>query len=230
MKMNDVRPHESGAEGRLGSATPDHEEARPAFAKGWDEPADLTKPPAPVPEPADVEVPAELRAEIEAHMARYPDIRSATLPALFAAQRLHGWCSPQALEQVAAVMGVTPAYLESITTFYDMYRNEPVGSRYVYVCTGVACSLRRARIVYKAIAEAGAELDDVEIREFECLGACDMAPMASIDGRYVGPLGTEDAEQIVDAIRAGREVLPGRGLEGMPEAAAGRWSGGDPIP
>ena len=92
--------------------------AVPRFAHGsrvpgWDEASDLAKDPAGVPDPALVAVPAALRAEIEAAMARYPDPRSATLPALAAAQRVHGWCSPEAIEQVACVMRLTPAYLES---------------------------------------------------------------------------------------------------------------------
>src|SRR5215211_1964145 len=87
---------------------------------GWDAAVDLSLDPAGVPDPADVEVPDGLRSEIEGHMAKYPDRHSAALPALTAAQRLHGWCSPEALAQVAAVMGVTPAYLSSIATFYDM--------------------------------------------------------------------------------------------------------------
>ena len=66
--------------------------------------------------------------EIEAHMALYPDRRSAALPALAAAQRVHGWCSPEAIEQVACVMRVTPAYLDAVATFYDMLETEPVGA------------------------------------------------------------------------------------------------------
>ena len=62
---------------------------------GWDDAVDPAKDPARVPDPGDDEVPAELRAEIEAHMAKYPDRRSAAIPALAAAQRLHGWCSPR---------------------------------------------------------------------------------------------------------------------------------------
>ena len=72
---------------------------------------------------------------------------------------------------------------------------------------------RNAKRVYDAIAEAGADLPDTEIREFECLGACDMAPMASVDGRFVGPLDPSDAPEIIASIRDGRTVLPGRGLE-----------------
>jgi NADH-quinone oxidoreductase subunit E len=181
---------------------------------GWDEGVDLEADPATIPDPASVEVPDQLRSEIDRLMRLYPDRHSATLPALGAAQRVHGWCSPEAIYQVAATMQVTPAYLSSVATFYDMMRTKPVGSRYVYVCTSVSCHLRQAVEVYEAIKEAAdlVGLEGVEVREFECLGACDMAPMASVDGRYVGPLTREDASELVLQIKEGREVLPGRGL------------------
>jgi NADH-quinone oxidoreductase subunit E len=181
---------------------------------GWDEAVDLEAPPATIPDPAEVDVPEALRREIERLMSLYPDRHSATLPALGAAQRVHGWCSPEALRQVAAVMQVTPAYLSSVATFYDMLRTEPSGSRYVYVCTSVACHLRDAKRIYDAVAEqAEAQgLEDVEVREFECLGACDMAPMASVDGRYVGPLTADDATELIRQVKSGETVLPGRGL------------------
>ncbi len=171
--------------------------------------------PAVVPDPAEVSVPSEFRAEIERLMALYPDHRSAVIPALHAAQAVHGWCSPEALRQVAAVMQVTPAYLSSVASFYDQLNEEPVGRHHVYVCTGVACHTVSAKRVYDAIAEESAEsgLEDTEVREFECLGACDMAPIASVDGRYVGPLDPSDAPEIVASIREGRKPLPGRGLE-----------------
>ena len=78
----------------------------------------------------------------------------------------------------------------------------------------MACHLRDAKAVYDAVyEEAGVQgLEDLEIREFECLGACDMAPMASVNGRYVGPLSDDDASEIVSALKEGREALPGRGL------------------
>jgi NADH:ubiquinone oxidoreductase subunit E len=181
---------------------------------GWDEAVDLEADPATIPDPAEVEVPDELRAEIERLMALYPDRHSATLPSLGAAQAVHGWCSPVAIKQVAAVMQVTPAYLSSVATFYDMLLTEQPATGYVYVCTSVACHVRNARKVYEALAdEASAQgLDDLDLREFECLGACDMAPMASVDGRYVGPLSREDAPELVLQIKEGRDVLPGRGL------------------
>jgi NADH:ubiquinone oxidoreductase subunit E len=193
-------------------------DGRPRVARGWDRAADLLEDPAVVPQLAEVEVPSELQLEIERRMAMYPDRRSAVLPALHAAQRVHGWCSPEAIRQVAAVMRVTPAYLSSIVSFYDQLNEEPVGVRHVYVCTSVACHLSNARRIYEELRDAAEEagLEDTEIREFECLGACDMAPMASVDGRYVGPLAPVDAAEIVEAIQEGREVLPGRGL-GDPE-------------
>ena len=182
---------------------------------GWDQPADLEKDAATVPDPAEVEVPDELRASIQAAMGRYPDPHSATLPALAAAQKVHGWCSPEAISQVAAVMRLTPADLSSVATFYDMLRTEPVGRRYVYVCTSVACHVKDAKSVYDAIAAEALEQDlqDCDVREFECLGACEMAPMASVDGRYVGPLDESDAPELVSAVKEARQVLPGRGLE-----------------
>jgi NADH:ubiquinone oxidoreductase subunit E len=187
---------------------------RPDVARGWDQAADLDRDPAVIPDPADVDVPDSLRQAVEAHMAKYPDRHSAALPALGAAQRRHGWCSPEAIVQVAVVMQVTPAYLSSVATFYDMLRTQPIGSRYVYVCTSVACHVRNAKKVHDAIAEEAERqgLEDVDLRHFECLGACDMAPMASVDGRYVGPLDVDDAAEVVSALKEGRTVLPGRGL------------------
>jgi NADH:ubiquinone oxidoreductase subunit E len=177
--------------------------------RGWDVAADLEKPPATVP---DAEVPAGLREEIEARMADYPDRRSAALPALAAAQRVHGWCSPEAIEQVASVMRLTPAYLESVASFYDMLETEPVGRHSVYVCTNISCSLRGADALYEQIRRAAEGDPDVNVRAFECLGACDIAPMASVDGVYVGPLTSEDVPALLDDVRAGRPVLPERQL------------------
>ena len=183
---------------------------------GWDAPVDLEKPPAEVPDAASVEVPEELRAEIEGCMANYPDRRSAALPALAAAQRVHGWCSPEALEQVAAVMRVTPAYLDSVATFYDMLETEPAPAHSVYVCTNISCSLCGADELFEALRDAAApkagEEADVSVRAFECLGACDIAPMASVDGVYVGPLTLADVPQLLEDVRAGRAVLPDKQL------------------
>jgi NADH-quinone oxidoreductase subunit E len=188
---------------------------------GWDEAADLDKDPAGVPDPALVEVPAGLRAEIEAAMARYPDSRSAALPALAAAQRRHGWCSPRAILEVATVMGLTPAYLTSVATFYDMFELAPVGAHSVYVCTNISCSLRGADALYAALEDAVGDAGDINLRHFECLGACDIAPMVSVDQIYYGPLELADAQRLVADLRGGREPLPELALALRPTAAQG---------
>jgi NADH:ubiquinone oxidoreductase subunit E len=179
---------------------------------GWDEAVDLTKAPATIPDPETTSVPPELRADIEAAMAKYPDRRSAAIPALHAAQQIHGWCSPEAIDQVAAVMQVTPAYLTSVATFYDMFWTEPTPHNDVFVCTNISCSLLGADEVYEAMVAAAGELGEVNVRSFECLGACDIAPMASVNGEYIGPLDPEDADRIVADLRAGRPVLPEKQL------------------
>jgi NADH-quinone oxidoreductase subunit E len=197
---------------------------------GWDEPVDLEKEPAEIPDEQGTPVPPALREEIEAHMAKYPERHSAVIPALMAAQRLHGWCSPEAIEQVACVMRVTPAYLESVATFYDMLETAPAGRHSIYVCTNISCSLRGADALFEAIRSAAADDRDLNVRAFECLGACDIAPMASVDGTYVGPLAPEEVPQLLDDVRAGRPVLPERQLARRkvadPRANTGRWEAG----
>jgi NADH-quinone oxidoreductase subunit E len=185
----------------------------PERASGWDRPADPEKDPALIPDPSTTEVPEELRRTIEQAMALYPEPHSAVIPALHAAQQLHGWCSPEALEQVACVMRVTPAYLDSVASFYDMLENHPVGRHSVYVCTNISCSLRGADALLEAIdAAAGEDPAEFNVRAFECLGACDIAPMASVDGVYVGPLSLQDVPRLLDDARSGRPVLPDKQL------------------
>jgi len=174
---------------------------------GWDEAVDLTKAPAGVPDPATTPVPPGLRETIEAAMAKYPDRRSAAIPALHAAQEVHGWCSPQAIDEVAAVMQLTPAYLTAVATFYDMFSTVPKPRNDVYVCTNISCSLLGADAFFEAMLAAAEDDPDVDVRSFECLGACDIAPMASVNGEYVGPLELDDAPRIVEDLRAGRDVL-----------------------
>jgi NADH-quinone oxidoreductase subunit E len=185
---------------------------------GWDDAADLTKDPAVVPDPATTPVPEQVRAAIEAHMAKYPDVRSASIPALHIVQREHGWCSPTAIEQAACVMRLTPAYLSAVATFYDMFSTVPKGRNDVYVCTNISCSLRGADALMEQMLAVAGNDPDFNVRSFECLGACDIAPMASVNGEYVGPLEADDCERIVEDVRAGREVLPDKQLRRRPVA------------
>jgi NADH-quinone oxidoreductase subunit E len=180
---------------------------------GWDDAADLAKDPAIVPDPATTPVPEELRTRIEEYMARYPDRHSAAIPALHTVQEYHGWCSPEAIEQAACVMRVTPGYLASVATFYDMLFTAPVGAHDVFVCTNISCSLRGADALFAAFEEHVAGDPEFNLRAFECLGACDLAPMGSIDGDYVGPIGVDEVPAVLEAVRRGEEPLPDRQLK-----------------
>jgi NADH:ubiquinone oxidoreductase subunit E len=208
-----VSAPEAGTRGFDGRPLEVRRYAHGSRVPGWDRAVDLWKDPEQVPDLATTPVPAELKATIEGFMAKYPDRRSAALPALMAAQKLHGWCSPEAVVQVGAVMRLTPAYLDALATFYDMFHNEPVGRHDVYVCTNISCSLRGADEIYDAMREAADGVTEVNVIGFECLGACDIAPMASVDGTYVGPLTVEDTRTIVADLEAGREVLEAKQLK-----------------
>jgi len=178
-----------------------------------------------VPELHEVDCPPELRERIENAMSKYPQIRSASIPALWAVQRQYGWCTPDGIRQAAAVMGVTPAFLESVASFYDLLRLEPLGRHRVLVCTNISCWMRGADGLLEAFCEAagtdpheaahgGDSSEDGElfVTGFECLGACDVAPMASIDERYYGPLEAGDATTVVEQLRSGSDVLPAKAL------------------
>ena len=79
------------------------------------------------------------------------------------------------------------------------------------MCTNISCSLLGADEIYAEMRDVAGQTCNV--RGFECLGACEIAPMASVDGDYVGPLTKEDCRQIVEDLQAGREVLPDKQLK-----------------
>ena len=192
-----------------------------------------------IPELHEVECPAELQARIEELMGRYPDRKSASIPALWAVQRLYGWCTPEGIRQAAAVVRVTPAYLESVASFYDLLHTEPAGTHKVAVCTNISCWMRGGDELLDAFAAAsGCDPAHVQHGEtspdgqvyvggFECLGACDLAPMASIDERYFGPLEAADAATAIGQLRDGGEVLPEKALERRPLAGDAPGPGGN---
>jgi NADH:ubiquinone oxidoreductase subunit E len=179
-----------------------------------------------IPELHEVDCPPELRGHIEELMSRYPDRRSASIPALWAIQRRYGWCTPDGIRQAAAVMRVTPAYLESVASFYDLLRTSPVGKHHILVCTNISCWMRGADEILDAFSEAaGLDPDDVRhggansedgrffVSGFECLGACDLAPMASINDRYYGPLDEASVYTAAEQMLLDEDVLPDKALE-----------------
>ena len=178
-----------------------------------------------VPELHEVDVPPELQRQIEEAMGRYPQLRSASIPALWAVQRHYGWCTPDGIRQAAAVMGVTPGYLQSVASFYDLFRLEPTAKHRVLVCHNISCWMRGADELLVEFCEAsGADPHEAEhdganspdgkvfVKGFECLGACDLAPMVSIDERYYGPLEDGEAQRVVEQLRAGEDPLPEKEL------------------
>jgi len=153
----------------------------------------------------------QLADEIRAVAAQYPQSRSAILPALRLAQEHHGgWLPSEAFEEVGAALGLTPAYCESVASFYDMLHLRPVGRHMVEVCTNICCALRGAQAVVEAFegelgVRCGETTEDGEItlRTVECLGGCGYATVVSVDNRYRQFVKAEDVPSIVEDVRAG---------------------------
>jgi len=179
-----------------------------------------------IPELHEVDCPPELQERIETLMARYPDRRSASIPALWAVQERYGWCTPEGIRQAAAVMRFTPAYLESVASFYDLLHTEAVGSHRIEVCTNISCWMRGGDQLLDAFVAAAAGEDDFFVTGFECLGACDIAPMAAIDQRYYGPLEAAEAGTAIAQLKAGDPVLPAKDLASRPLAGDTAAPGG----
>ena len=141
---------------------------------------------------------------------RYPDGRSATLPALQLAQERHGYLSPEALRETAAALGTTPAICQAVASFYDMLHLAPVGRHMVEVCTNVSCALAGAQQVLEAFEQelgvtTGETSDDgqVTLRPVECLGGCGWATIVAVDHQYRMHVQPEDVPAIVQELRRG---------------------------
>ncbi|MEA2167147.1 MAG: NADH-quinone oxidoreductase subunit, partial [Solirubrobacteraceae bacterium] len=102
----------------------------------------------------------------------------------------------------------------------------PVGKHTIYVCTNISCSLRGADALYDAMLSAAGDDADFNVRAFECLGACDIAPMASVNTVYLGPLKLEDCPKIIEACKTGADPLPEKQLARAPIAETW-WASGE---
>lgn len=133
------------------------------------------------------------------------------MPALRLAQERHdGWLPPEALREVAEALDVTPAYAQSVASFYDMYHLEPVGRHLVEVCTNLSCALLGAQQVLEEFERElgigpGETSEDGEftLRAIECAGGCGTAVVVSVDERYREPVRPEDVPAIVEELRGG---------------------------
>jgi NADH-quinone oxidoreductase subunit E len=128
---------------------------------------------------------------IEATAAKYPNSKSAIIPALHLAQEHFGWLPPEAFEAVAEALDTTPAFAQSVASFYDMVHLQPVGKHLIEVCTNVACALNGAGAVLEEFetqlgVHAGESTEDgaYTLRTVECLGGCGTAPTVAVNNRF----------------------------------------------
>jgi NADH-quinone oxidoreductase subunit E len=152
---------------------------------------------------------ADFAEEVRALAARFPDPRSAALPALRLAQERHGWLPPEAFREVADALGLTPAYCHAVASFYDMYHLTPVGKHLVEVCTNLSCALVGAQRVVDAFeselgVRAGETTGDGEVtfRAVECLGGCGYATVVAVDHSYRQGVTPDDVPAIVEGLRS----------------------------
>ena len=179
----------------------------------------------------------EGKRRLEMALSRYPTKQAALLPMLGFVQGKKGWIEPDDMVQVAEALGLTPAYVHSIATFYTMYNKHPVGRHLVQVCTNISCHLNRAEeVLRRFLAETetreGETSADGEftVIEAECLGACGFATVVQVNDRYLEDVTPDCVPGIVANLRGARDgagVEAGKGA--APEdGAPGRDGGGAP--
>ena len=146
----------------------------------------------------------------QALVALYPEPRSALIPLCHLAQQEDGWLTPGAMEDLAALVGVTPAEVYGTATFYDMLHTAPVGTYLVSICTNIACLLDGALELLEhaedslGVKTGGTTLDGVvTLEEAECLADCDRAPCVQVNHRFVGAQTPESFDALVAELRAG---------------------------
>lgn len=143
-------------------------------------------------------------------LARYPDRRGALHPVLNMAEEIRGHLTPDALARVAEILGLSPAYVRGMATFYSMYNRRPVGTYFVQVCTNVSCNLCGGEDVLEAfLKETGTEPGELSgdglftVMEVECLGACGFPTAVQVNSRYFENVVAADVPDIVRGLRAG---------------------------
>ena len=161
----------------------------------------------------------ENRARFDEIVTRYPpdQRRSAVLPALYLVQDQHGHIPASAMRHVAELLGITPADVEDVVSFYTMFYTKPVGRFVLQVCRTLSCALNGAERVTEALAAglgiAPGQTDPTgtfTLVEVECLGACDRAPVVMVNDAWHECLQAEDAVKLVEGLKAhGETALSG---------------------
>ena len=147
----------------------------------------------------------DARSELDTLLGRYPTKMAALLPALWIVQRERGWVSEAAMAEVADVLGLTPAYVKGVVTFYTMYHQHPVGKYFIQVCTTSPCGVCGAEDVVKAFLQhtktgdlglTSAD-DRYTVIEVECLGACGFATPVMINEEFIESVTPETVPEIL---------------------------------
>lgn len=157
----------------------------------------------------------QIRAYLEPKRHEFADARSLVLPALKYAQTDKGHLTREDMDAVADATGFSPAYVESVASFYDRLYTRPVGTRVISVCVSMSCQLRGADQVWDALCEhegvdhhhGGTSADGrITIQEAQCLGYCDRAAAIQVDaGETQGPHTPDSARALADELRAAPE-------------------------
>ncbi len=145
-------------------------------------------------------------------VARYPGAKSAILPLAHLAQDQDGYLSEEAMEEIASLVGETPAQVLSTCSFYTMFKRDHVGRLLVSVCTNVTCLVTGGPEILDCLQRKYAGDPDVTVEEVECMAACGGAPSMQVNYEYHEQLSPESAEQIVEEYRTNARVA--RGISG----------------
>ena len=166
--------------------------------------------------------------EIKELPGKYPQPRSAVMPALDLAQEELGYLTPDAMSEVAEALQLDPGYVEGVATFYSLFHHEPIGKHRFYMCTNLACMLRGSEEVVARLKDAIGVSGPGEVskdgmfsyEEVECLGACEYAPMCRIDHHYEYDLTVVKIDQIVNDCRLPRRYQKTAGAAPVPRPSS----------
>jgi NADH-quinone oxidoreductase subunit E len=151
----------------------------------------------------------KVKQEIQNLTTKYPDKRSALMPALRLAQYEVGHLPDEVLDDVAELVGVSRTEASSVATFYTMYVREQAGKHTIMFCTDLPCALRGAegvleQIEHKLGCKAGQTTADgkITLHEAECLGGCDHSPLMLVDGEeHIQDLTPEKIDEILERLK-----------------------------
>lgn len=149
----------------------------------------------------------ETRAAAERLVMRYPVARSALLPLLHLVQADEGYVTEDGIAFCAELLGLTKAEVGAVSTFYTMFKREPVGDYLISICTNPTCKHAGAQDIYERFQDRlGGHHDPdtgVSVEHAECLGICDAAPVIQVNYEMYGPLPEAEVDALLEGCRKG---------------------------